>query len=215
MTPDRRRAAIAALVGTLLLVAPRAFVRPSSAADDAPAKTRIVAPIRESIDRVVVRVLAEEKTPCRKADEDGIPCFPVTIETAGTVGPTVSVRDSLREIGSDKRPSPNRPPTVAESVRYRPGPASAVGSVGFDPGCAGKAALKWLKGQNDTYYLYGVRDRGVERVLMYDHPAEPSSFQGEVELLGRIEGECEALAAYRHAERETAAMPAPPASDPK
>jgi hypothetical protein len=85
--------------------------------------------------------------------------------------------------------------------------------VGFDPGCAGKAALKWLKRQNDTYYLYRVRERGAERVVMYDHPAEPSSFQGEVELLGRIEGECAALAAYRRAEQETSSSP--PASDPR
>jgi hypothetical protein len=183
------------------------------AAEDSQARTASATPIRDSIDRVVARVLAEENSPCRKADEDGIPCFPITIETAGTVGPTVSVRDSLREIGSDNRPGPNRPPTVKEAAPYRPGPASAVGSVGFDPGCAGKAALKWLKGQNDTYYLYRVRGRGAVRILMYDHPADPSSFQGEVELLGRIDGECGAVAAYRHAEQEASSPP--PDSDPK
>src|SRR5262249_33587817 len=186
----------------------------AAAADETPAKTPSATSIRDSIDRVVVRVLAEESTPCHKADEEGIPCFPITIETAGTVGPTVSVQDSLNEIGGDKRPSPNRPPTVAESAHHRPGPASAVGSGGFDAGGPGEAALNGLKGKNDPYSFYGGGAGGKERVLLYAPPAELSSFQGEVELLGRFGGKCEALAAYRHAEQEATATAAP-ASDPK
>ena len=207
MTPLRRQPAIAALAATIVATAAAAI------AGDAP--VRSATPIRDSIDRVVARVFAEENEPCRRANEDGIPCFPVTIETAKTVKPTVSVRDSLREIDSDKHPSPNRPPTVKESAPFRHGPASAVGGVGFDPGCAGKAALKWLKGRNDTYYLYRVREPRGARIVMYDSPADPSSFQGDVELLGRLDGECEALAAYRAAERQAFPPAGTPAADPK
>ncbi len=75
----------------------------------------------------------------------------------------------------------------------------------FDPTCVGKSVLKSLKGKNDTYYLYRLRDVAGERVALYDRRLDSATFQGALELLGRFDGECKALAAYRREDRRTAA----------
>ena len=81
-------------------------------------------------------------------------------------------------------------------------------SATIDPVCAGKSALKRLRGRNDVYYLYRVRDVHGERVVLFDHRLEASRFQGDIALLGRFDGECEAQAAYRREQRRSR----PPAS---
>jgi len=207
MIPLLRRYAIAVLLAT-----PLAVVSAASEGGPPPA-TLPPRPVSDSVDRVVARVLEEQKTPCQKATQEGVPCFPVVTEVSG---PTISVRDILRDLGSEKGPTPDRPPTRDEMKPFRPGPAALVVPLfGFDPGCAAKAALKRLKGKNDTYYLYRVRNQLGEQVLMYDHSVESGHFQGDVEFLGRIDGECEAVAAYRRAERKTSSSPPPPSTDPK
>jgi hypothetical protein len=183
------------------------FLAPLSAvpADDpppppTPPSTTIPSrPLRDSVERVVGKVEEDRKAPCRKV-ADGVPCFSTSIE----VGPpevTTSVRDSLRDLGPPGRASA---PTIEEMKAFRPGPLSQVFPlVSFDPGCVGKSALKWLKGRNDTYYLYRVRDVRGERVALYDHRLEAATFQGSLEFLGKFDGECEALAAYRREDRKT------------
>jgi hypothetical protein len=210
MIPLLRRSAIVAMVA--MVAAPLAVG--SAASGDEPAPTTLPPrPVSDSVDRVVARVLEEQKTPCEKAKQDGIPCFPVSREVSG---PTISVRDILRDLGSEKGPAPDRPPTREEMSPFRPGPAALVAPLfGFDPGCAGKAAIKRLKGRNDAYYLYRVRNQLGEQVLMYDHSVEPGHFQGDVEFLGRIDGECEAVAAYRRADRQISSSPPPPSTDPE
>ncbi len=69
--------------------------------------------------------------------------------------------------------------------------------VKFDPGCVGKSVLKKLKGRNDTYYLYRLRDVHGVRVALYDRRVDATTFQGDLEFLGKFDGECDALAAYR------------------
>jgi hypothetical protein len=87
---------------------------------------------------------------------------------------------------------------------YRPGPVGPVSAgIGFDPVCVGKSLLKRIKGKNDTYYLYRVRDVHGERVALFDHRLEAASFQGALEYLGRFDGECDALSAYRREDRKT------------
>jgi hypothetical protein len=207
MIPPLRRSAIAAMLATPLAVVSAA------SGDEPPPTTLPPRPVSDSVDRVVARVLEEQKTPCQKANLDGVPCFPVATEV---FGPTISVRDILRDLGGEKGPAPDRPPTQDEMRPFRPGPAALVVPLfGFDPGCAGKSALKRLTGKNDTYYLYRVRNQLGEQVLMYDHSVEPGRFQGDLEFLGRVDGECEAVAAYRRAERKVSSAPPPPSTDPK
>ena len=106
-------------------------------------------------------------------------------------------------------------PTVTEMGPYRPGPPTRVSPhVTFDPGCVGKSVLKALKGKNDTYYLYRIRDTHGERVSLYDRKLEPKTFQGDLELIGRFTGECDALAAYRREEARTASPAPGPSATP-
>jgi hypothetical protein len=166
-------------------------------------------PLREAADRIVRNLEEDGKTPCRKVSE-GVPCFPVTSEEARPKW-TVSVRESLGDLGPPGKQSANRPPTQDEMGALRPGP---VGPLllggGFDPGCVGKSVLKRLKGRNDTYYLYRLRDVHGERIALYAHRVEAATFQGALEFLGRFEGECQALTAYRREVRRAWPPEEPP-----
>lgn len=165
-------------------------------------------PITESVDRVVKKFEDEREDPCRKAVEEGRPCFPVSTTVRG---PEYSVRDSLRLPDTQKdKPAPGGAPSVAEMGPYRPGGRTVVAPlVKFDPGCVAKGILKSLKGKNDVYYLYHLRDILGERVVLYDRRIEAATFQGDLELLGRFEGECAALAAFRHEELKRAPIGLP------
>jgi hypothetical protein len=165
-------------------------------------------PISDSVDRVVQRMEEERADPCLKATREGRPCFPVITTVKGT---EYSVRGSLGLPAGRTKPTPGGAPTTTEMGPYRPGPKAVVAPVlTFDPGCLVKGIIKNLKGKNDVYYLYRVRDTQGSRVAMYDRKLEPSTFQGDLEFIGRFEGECSALAAYRHEEAKTAPPPASP-----
>lgn len=158
------------------------------------------------------RIEDAREDPCKKAAQEGTPCFPVSTTVRGE---EFSVRKSLGLPDPEKsKPAPGGAPTVAEMGPYRPGPkAIPIPLVKFDPGCVGKRILKSLKGKNDTYYLYRVRDTQGERVALYDRKLEAETFQGELAFLGKFDGECDALAAYRHEEAKSppsgAARPRP------
>jgi hypothetical protein len=137
----------------------------------------------------------ERKDPCLTAKEEGRPCFPVT---ATIKGPEYSVRRSLGIIKDPEKPAPGTPPTTNEMREYRPGSQTPIAGFSFDPGCTAKAILKSLKGRNDVYYLYVVRDMQGERAQLYDHKLDPATFQGNLAFVGRFEGECDAVAAWRH-----------------
>jgi hypothetical protein len=162
---------------------------PAAPADEppptTPPRTLPSRPLRDSVERVVGKIEEDRKAPCRKVAE-GVPCFSTSIEVSPPEV-TTSVRDSLRDLG---------PPDGTHSSR----PASGFS---FDPGCVGKSVLKRLKGKNDIYYLYRVRDVQGEHVALYDHRLEAATFQGAVEFLGKFDGECDALAAYRREDRKT------------
>jgi hypothetical protein len=166
-------------------------------------------PIRESAARLVRQLDDDWKTPCGKKSQ-GIPCFPIRSDETRSKW-TASVRDSLGDLGPAGKQSPDRPPTEGEMKAFRPGPVGPVGAgIGFDPGCVGKSLLKRIKGKNDTYYLYRVRDVHGERVALFDHRLEAASFQGALEYLGRFDGDCNALSAYRHEDRKTGVVEAAP-----
>ena len=165
-------------------------------------------PITDSVEKVIDRLEAERKDPCLKAARENVPCFPVKAEKKGF---DASVRESLGILGPAEKPSPDRPPTPKEMEDHRPMPAKPLISKTVDPVCIGKSALKRLRGRNDVYFLYRVRDVHGERVVLYDHRLDASRFQGDVAFLGRFEGECEAQAAYRREQRRTTpASPPPP-----
>lgn len=154
---------------------------------------------------MVNRIEDAREDPCRAAAAEKRPCFPAETRVKGE---EYSVRKSLGlpDLQKDK-PTPGTPPTLTEMGPYRPGlTATPLNLVTFDPGCVAKGILKSLKGKNDTYYLYLVRDIHGERVEMYDRRLNPERFQGELAFLGKFEGECAAVAAYRH---ETAKLPPP------
>jgi hypothetical protein len=167
--------------------------------------------VSDSVDRVVNRMEDERADPCAKPAAEGRPCFPVETTIKGE---TYSVRKSLGLPDPQKgKTAPGGAPTVAEMGPYRPGlEAIPLNVFSFDPGCVGKRILKSLKGRNDTYYLYRVRDIQGERVALYDRRLTAENFQGELAFLGKFDGECEAIAAYRH---EAAKLPPPPSPRPR
>jgi hypothetical protein len=135
-------------------------------------------------------------------------------------GPPFSVADALRRWRPDSSPSPSRPPTVAETAPFLSGaPTSTVGNVAsFDPVCAGKSLLKHLGGKNDTYYLYRTWDARGERPLLTERPLDPKAYASNpefrYELIGKFDGECEAVAAWRKALREATQPEADGATPP-
>ena len=198
----------------LLAAAPSPSPSPLPSPSPSPSVSPIASvsprPLSESVDRVVNRMEDEREDPCRKAAAEGRPCFPVETRIKGE---EYSVRKSLGLPDLQKsKPAPGGAPTVAEMGPYRPGPKTTpVPLFSFDPGCVAKGILKSLKGKNDTYYLYRIRDIQGERVALYDRRLEPERFQGELAFLGKFDGECDAIAAYRH---EAAKLPPPPAPRP-
>jgi hypothetical protein len=201
------------VLGAVLLAALQAAsAAPSPSPSPSPASAR---PVSDSVDRVVERMEAERANPCLAANREGKPCFPVTTFLSG---PEYSVRQSLGLPADKWKPTPGGAPSTAEMKPYRPGGKTVVAPVvGFDPGCLVKGIIKNLKGKNDVYYLYRVHDIHGVRVAMYDRKVEPTTFQGDLEFLGRFTGECSALAAYRHEEAKIAPSgpPLPPRSSPQ
>jgi hypothetical protein len=165
-----------------------------------PARSR---PLREAADRIVRELEADRNTPCRRQFSEGVPCFPVASEETRPKW-TVSVRESLGDLGPEGKPSRSRPQTNDELQARRPHQAGPnLLERSFDPGCVGKSVLKRLKGRNDTYYLYRLRDVHGDRIALYGHRLEGTTFQGALALLGQFEGECNALAAYARETRKT------------
>jgi hypothetical protein len=127
-------------------------------------------------------------------------------------GPRFSVAEALRRYRGTGSPAPG-PPTVAEIQGQMSGaPPSASGGVGFDPACTAKNLLKKLSGRSTTFYLYRTWDARGERPMLTDHLLDPRAFAANPEFryeyLGKFDGECEAVAAWRKALRK-ATEPAP------
>ena len=206
---SKRRLATALLLAIVL-------GRPAQAGDSSPAPTPTPAPspkasprprrapIILSVDRAVDEVLKEHEQPCARAERDGVPCFPVTVETQG---PRFSVAEALRRyqaIGG--RPAPGGPPTTAEIQQHLSGAQrSASGGYSFDPGCGMKSLVRMIGGGGNTFYLYRIQDRLGTQPLLTDRKLsrEALAARPEVrELLGEFFGECAAVAAWRKALRE-------------
>lgn len=183
-------------------------------AQDAPASSATTGrsrrrPIRDNIERHVERVLKSHERPCPPNAEEGgapIPCFPVTLEVEG---PRFSVIDALRRFridSHDQRPTPGVP-TNAE-LRGQLG-APDVKGFSFDPVCAVKSIARAFKGGPSTFYLYRFRDKDGERPLLRESKLDPEAYAARpdihYEFLGQFDGECEAIAAWRKALRETRA----------
>jgi len=158
-------------------------------------------PISETAEKVIDRLEAERKDPCLKAARENVPCFPVKSEKKAF---DASVRQSLGIPDDPKKPTPDSPPTRDEMDEHRTAPPGKPAvSVTIDPVCVGKSALKRLRGRNDVYYLYRVRDTHGERVILVDRRMDASRFQGDIAFLGKFDGECEAQAAYRREQRRS------------
>lgn len=210
------RAGLALALFLAAAVVPAQQPSPSPSPSPAPSPSLTV---MEMAEQVIDALEAVAEDPCRKAQEEGLPCFPAT--STAVQGPRVSVRESLGLKLPEEQWSPGRPPTEKELKTFRPGPqGEVVNLVAFDPGCVGKSALKSLKGRSDTYWVYRLRDAQGERLALLDRPLDAAHFQGHVEQVGRFDGECEAVAAYRHelrrmrAAREPTIEVVPPATSP-
>jgi hypothetical protein len=211
VSPKRRAWALFPLA--VLLAAPAA----------ADAKTRIAGrtPIRDSIDRVVERVVLAHLGPCQLAGRDGVPCFPITTEQEG---PRFSVADALRRYRSDGTPAPGVPTTseIQAQMASAPtgAPPSATGGVGFDPVCTAKNLWKKVSGHATAYYLYRTWNARDERPMLTDHKLDPGDYRANLdfhfEFIGQYDSECAAVSAWNQAlrdavERESAPRPqAPP-----
>jgi hypothetical protein len=168
-------------------------------------------PIRDSIDRVLDRVVAAHLKPCDVAQQQGVPCFPVSVEQEG---PRFSVAEALRRYRGTGSPAPGVP-TVAEIQGQMSGaPRSASGSVGFDPVCTVKNLVRKVSGRTTTFHLYRTWDARGERPLLTDRELDPKAYAANpdfhYEYLGKFDGECAAVAAWRQALRKATAPKALP-----
>jgi hypothetical protein len=223
---DRARRGSVVLLASALAVAPafagvkhtepkpapaessRSAASPTASSDEAEVLEALFRPrpIAESVGPAVDVYIRERMKPCRTPGKDGVPCFPVTVERKWQY----SVADSLAHLEFDQRTSPSRPPTVDEMKGARPGPLSAYGNiVTFDPVCKTRQLFKMVAGTSRTYYLYRTWDASGEHVTLRDRPFEAEKFDATPRFrylpLGSFTDECEALAAWRQALRETAA----------
>jgi hypothetical protein len=150
-------------------------------------------PISESVDRVVERFLAQQAEPCLPATNQGLPCFPAEVEKQK---PEESVAEALRRFKDD-----GTYPRLVLTPQGTP-----IVGVSFDPFCAAKSLGKAIRGKNDTYYLYRIWTREGERAILRDQPFMPGTYQAfpevQYEYVAKIDGECEAVAAWRKAWRE-------------
>jgi hypothetical protein len=165
-------------------------------------------PVRDSIDRVLDAVVLAHMKPCEIAQQQGVPCFPVSVEQEG---PRFSVAEALRRYRGTGSPAPGVP-TVAEiQGRMSGAPQSASGSVGFDPVCTVKNLVRKVSGKTTTYHLYRTWDARGERPLLTDRPLDPQAYAAKpdfhYEYLGKFDGECAAVAAWRQALRKATEPP--------
>ena len=188
-----RRAWSAVLVASLLPTA--------ASAETLPARPRRT-PIRDSIDRVIDRVVLAHLGPCQLAGRDGVPCFPISIDRERRY----SVADSMRSYRGTGAASPSVPTTADIQGQMSGAPQSASGGVGFDPVCTVKNLVKKLSGNGTTYYLYKTWDARGERPMMTDHKLDPFEYQSSpgfrFEYLGSFDSECAAVAAWNKALRD-------------
>jgi hypothetical protein len=189
-----RRALSAVLLASLFPAGARADTLPTPR----PRHT----PIRDSVDRVLDRVVLAHMGPCQLAGREGLPCFPTSIDRERRY----SVADSMRSYRGNGPASPSVP-TVSDIQGQMSGaPQSASGGVGFDPVCTVKNLLKKVSGNATTYYLYRTWDARGERPMMTDRKIDPYEYQTNpgfhFEYLGSYDSECAAVAAWNKALRE-------------
>jgi hypothetical protein len=189
----KRRAWSAVLVASLLKAA--------ASAETLPARPRRT-PIRDSVDRVIDRVVLAHLGPCQLAGREGVPCFPVSIDRERRY----SVADSMRSYRGTGAASPSVPTTADIQGQMSGAPQSATAGVGFDPVCTVKNLVKKLSGNGTTYYLYKTWDARGERPMMTDRKLDPFEYQStpgfRFEYLGSFDSECAAVAAWNKALRD-------------
>jgi hypothetical protein len=187
----RRAHARAVAVALLVLASPSHAQSPSPS-------PRSKTPIADSVGPVVEEYLRRQRELCARAILEGLPCFPVSVE-AEAAKPQYSVAESLRQWRAPGTEGPRGP---AATSPY----GTPIVGVTFDPVCAVKAIGNFLRGRNDTYYLYRVWGETGEQVIMREHPLDPNAYAAitsfRYELVAKIDGVCEAIAAWRKAERE-------------
>jgi hypothetical protein len=199
------------------------FALPALAGAQDPARARRRGtPIRDSIDRVIERIVLAHMLPCEAASRNGVPCFPFGIEQEG---PRFSVAEALRRYRSTGSPAPGVP-TVSEIQGQMSGAMqSASGGVGADPVCGARKLWKKLQGKSTSYHLYRTWDERGERPLLTDHKLDAEAYRTNphfhFEYLGEFSGECAAVAAWNRALREAVerepgpAKPEPPPDEPR
>jgi hypothetical protein len=198
----------------LVLLSALALPALAAAQDPPQAPGRRATPIRDSLERVVARVVLAHLEPCEAASRNGVPCFPVGIDEEG---PRFSVAEAMRRYRGTGSPAPGVP-TVAEIQGQMSGAMqSASGGVSIDPVCTAKGLWKKMRGKGTTYHLYRTWDQRGERPLLADHELDPEDFRANPEFrfeyLGRFDGECAAVAAWNAALRD-ALGPKPDAPEP-
>jgi hypothetical protein len=210
-------------IGLVILAAAGADDVPAqSAADPAPAEPALTTaaaptslpvprrrrrPIAEAVEKAVDEVMRRHYDPCSPAIARGVPCFPSSVDKEG---PRYSVADALRKYRPDGRRAEGAPITATEMLQHSSAaPASASGGVSTDPVCAAKSLIRRISGKG-RLYLYRLTDgHGTVRPVLTDRKIEPAVYasnpDARYEYLGDFAGECEAIAAWRKALRESVA----------
>jgi len=208
----------ARVLAAILVLALPAF----APAQDAARARRRGTPIRDSLDRVIERVVLSHLQPCDLARRDGLPCFPSGIEQEG---PRFSVAEALRRYRATGSPAPGVP-TVGDIQGQMSGaPQSASGGVGGDPVCGARKLWQKLQGKSTRFHLYRTWDERGERPLLTEQRLDPEDYRANpsfhFEYLGEFSGECAAVAAWNKALRDAVdresgpAVPEPPPGEPR
>jgi hypothetical protein len=177
----------------------------------APRRPRSRHPIADSVERSVDRVLKAHRRLCGPADQQGVPCFPVTVAVEG---PRFSVAEALRRYRVDGREPTGAPSNseMLEQLSGRPATSPPITFLSIDPVCTAKSLIRSLSGKPNTFYLYRFSDRQGDRPLLTDRELNPESYASRpdvhYEFLGKFSGECEAIAAWRKALRQSEPKPA-------
>jgi hypothetical protein len=173
--------------------------RPSPSPTPLPTPSPVApGPIAASIEPVVAhRLRLDLGEPCPATLDASVPCFPARVEVAAgdrVDSPLEALRKETFDGGAPAPRTPN---------------GSATGGIRFDPVCAVRSLVKGIRGKNDRYYLYRVWSATGEHALLRETPFDPKDPVERpglrYELLDEIHGECQAVAAWRKANREAEA----------
>ena len=125
---SRLRVAGVVILASLGFGWPAAAAEPTTLPDPSTAVSEH--PIRDSIDRATEAVVLAHLKPCLRAEHEGVPCFPVSVEEEG---PRFSVAEALQRYRGVGSPAPGAPTSsrlpLTSTVESPPNPEPSLTEV--------------------------------------------------------------------------------------